>query len=154
MEGARPGVTDCYSRVVRRASLLLLLVLAGCGPDREDWPDGRPKIDNLRFVQQRPLDPYALEFLIEFSDTDGDVGEGQLHLSVEGSETSVLALQEVFESQAPPVALDVSSGEFEVVVRMSTNVEVGDQIKVGFLIEDKSGEKSNEPWIRLQALAE
>lgn len=127
-------------------------LIAACGgPD--DWPEGRPRIDQLRFVQQSPQDPYALEFLLRFTDADGDTGTGMLHMSVQDEENAVLDLTEVFDGQSPPLPLDASSGEFEVVVRVSKNVEIGDELKIGFFIEDAAGEKSNDPWIELRALA-
>lgn len=137
----------------RRLTLPMLMAgLAACGGP-EDWPEGKPRIDQLRFVQQSPQDPYALEFLLEFTDTDGDTGSGKLHMSVQEQEIAAVELSEVFTSQSPPLALDAREGEFEVVVRVGKNVEIGDQLEIGFVIEDAAGEKSNDPWIELRALA-
>ena len=133
--------------------ILAIVMMAGaCGADPDDWPDGRPKIDELRFAQQSPQDPYALEFLIQFTDTDGDSGRGNLHLLLDGKESSLLPMQGLFEKQSPPLPLDLTMGEFEVVVRVSTDVDVGDELKFGFFIEDAKGQESNDPWIALKAL--
>ncbi len=132
---------------------ILLALLAACG-GADHWPDGRPKIDELHFSQQSPQDPYALEFLILFSDSDGNTGEGKLHLSLDGQETSVLPMDELFQSQSPPLELDAKSGELEVVARVSSEVAVGEELKFGFFIEDAAGEQSNDPWVSLRALSE
>ncbi len=139
---------------MRWTIVLIGLTLVACGEDPAHWPAGRPRIDELRFVQQSPQDPYALDFLIRFSDSDGDIGGGKLHLSLDGEETSVLALDGLFASQLPPIALDATEGELEVVVRVSSNVELGKELKFGFVLEDAGGEVSNDPWISLRALSE
>jgi hypothetical protein len=139
---------------VERSILAVLAVLAGCGSSPDNWPEGRPKIDELRFTQQSPQDPFKLEFVITFSDSDGNTGRGKLHLLLDDEEVSDLALEELFSKQLPSLALDTTLGEFEVDVRVSTEVEGGDELKVGFIIEDEAGEMSNDPWLVLQALSE
>jgi hypothetical protein len=129
----------------------IAFVIAACG-GADDWAEGRPKIDELKFAQQSPQDPYALEFLIQFSDTDGDTGRGKLHLLLDDEESSLLPMDGLFEKQSPPLALDLTSGEIEVVVRVSTDVEVGSELKFGFFIEDAAGNESNDPWVSLRAL--
>jgi hypothetical protein len=138
--------------VVRTILPVLALVSAACGADPDDWPDGRPRIDRLRFAQQSPQDPYALEFLIQFFDSDGDTGSGRLHLLYDDEESSVLEMDELFDSQTPPLPLESIMGEFEVVVRVSDDVEIGKEMKFGFFIEDAAGQQSNDPWVALRAL--
>src|SRR5688572_24537518 len=137
-----------------RLYLPAIALLVACGTSPDDWPDGRPKIDELRFSQQSPQDPFALEFLIQFSDSDGDAGTGKLHLLLDDTEVSEQPLQGLFSSQTPALPVDSTMGELEVVVRVSTEVESGDELKVGFIMEDAAGEMSNDPWVSLRALSE
>jgi hypothetical protein len=138
--------------VARTILPAIATVIAACGASAEDWPEGHPKIDDLRFAQQSPQDPYALEFLIRFSDTDGDTGRGTLHLLLDDEASSELPMGGLFESQSPPLALDLTMGELEVVVRVSTDVDIGAELKFGFFIEDAAGNESNDPWVSLRAL--
>jgi hypothetical protein len=138
---------------VRLAGLLfpLLGLSIGCGDDPDHWKAGRPRIDDLRFVQQSPQDPYALEFLVAFADSDGDTGAGALRMFVGGVESAKLELPMVFENQTPPLDLAATAGEIEVVVRVGSEIGLGQQLVIGFVIEDAAGRRSNDPWIELEA---
>lgn len=125
--------------------------LASCGASADSWPDGRPRIAALRFLQQSPRDPFGLQFSLQFEDGDGDLGAGRVHMSIEGREAAVRDLADVFSNQQPPLPLDVTAGEIELVVKVSDTAQVGDRVRIGFSLEDGKGERSNEPSITLEA---
>ena len=171
MARARPRITSCATtdrvraRVPQRpvapasrfaiGAALALVPVAGCGEDSvEDWPEGRPRIDVLTFEQQLPGDPWALDFALQFTDTDGDLGQGRLRLSLADNERSVLPLEEVFAAQTPPVARDATGGRLTVVVRLEEQeVRAGDELRFTFVLEDGQGRRSNAPWIVLRVLS-
>ena len=148
--------------------LALLLPASACGDDPADWPAGRPRIDRLVYLQQSPQDSLALQFLIEFTDSDGDLGGGEVRLRINGDEKAVLPLTDLFGSQSPPVAPDATVGDFEIVVclkaatakcaksggadRITETVEPGSQFEIGFELEDGDGNRSNDPSVTLEAL--
>lgn len=140
-------------RALGLAGLMLwAAAFCGCGLDPDDWPDGKPKIDRLMFLNQSPQDPLGLQFGISFSDSDGDASAGVLHLSINERETAALSMAELFESQSPPLAADASEGDFEVVVRLGEEIELGEVLRIGFAIEDGENKRSNEPWIEVRAI--
>jgi hypothetical protein len=143
---------------VNRALALLVpiasLASTGCGgADCEDWPEGRPKIVELRFIQQSPGNPYELEFGIDFMDTDGDIYGGRVHMFVNGDEAANQPMKDVFEKQVPPIDAGATAGELELVVKLGSTVEDDQRIEIGFVLEDAAGQESNDPKIELQAFA-
>lgn len=135
------------------ALALTATVGGGCsGPGPEDWPAGRPRIVTLAFVEQRPQDPLSLLFRLDFEDSDGDVGLGRLELEVADAPQATLAMQDVFAAQFPPLASTSTLGSFEIYVQIRSEVDPGDRIRVGFLLEDGAGRRSNRPSVVLEAL--
>lgn len=141
-----------------RVGLLALAAGAGsacgCADERSDWEPGRPRIDSLRFLQQRPQDPSALEFSILFTDTDATISAGILRMSINGLEVAALPVSEVFASQLPPIEPGATEGELEVIVRVGEQVEDGAQIEVGFVLDEGDGgecTRSNAPTVVLRA---
>lgn len=141
-----------------RASVGLVVVLLGggivaCGAGPDSWPEGRPKIDRLEFLQQSSLDPWSLQFLLVFTDTNGDLGQGALEMRLGGEVKATQPVAEVFRAQTPEIPIDATTGELEVLVKISSDVPVGEEIEVGFVLEDGQGERSNEPSVTLRAFA-
>ncbi len=137
---------------MRGATVIALALLAACGPDPEDWPAGRPKIDRVRFIEQTPQDPQTLAFELVFSDSDGDLGVGQLHLEIQCERASSLPLTDVFAAQVPPLDGRALSGRLEILVNVRGEVEVGERVEIGFSLEDGSGASSNASTVTLEAV--
>ena len=143
-----------FRRMFSRLALVFLLggFVCACGKEGPDnWEEGRPRIDRLQFLQQAPRNPFALQFSIEFTDTDGDLAAGQLHLFIADNESQSLDLVDLFSQQVPPIPNNATDGEMELLVTLSSSVNTGDQIKIGFILEDGQKKTSNEPYVVLQA---
>ena len=134
-------------------ALLSALTLGACGPSGpEDWPEGRPRIDELRYLGQSPRDPFGLGFGLHFFDSDGDVGRGELFVILNGQEGPPFELASFFERQSPPVPLDAIEGDFEILVRLdSAAIQPNRELTIAFRLEDPECRKSNEPSITLRA---
>lgn len=139
--------------LVRGWVVLLWAGSVACGAGPDNWPEGRPKIDRLEFLQQSSLDPWSLQFLLAFTDTNGDLGQGVLEMSLAGEVRATQLAADVFRAQTPEIPIDATSGELEVLVRISSEVPVGEEIEVGFVLQDGQGERSNEPSVTLRAFA-
>lgn len=133
--------------------LVALGLLAGCGASKDGWPEGRPQILHLEYLQQSPQDPYALQFSLEFRDTDADLGGGTLHMLLDDEEAAVQPMSELFAAQTPPIEPQAAEGELEVVVRVQSKVAVGEELKIQFRLVDAAGQESNDPWVQVKALA-
>ncbi len=148
----RPG-SHAWHRPWRGGGLALIclsLGLTACGgDDPENWTATRPRIDEVEFVGQSPRDPLGLQFMLRFVDSDADLGRGRLKLSVSGVPSGEIDLPELFAGQSPPLAQDVAEGEFEVLVRLAQTPDSGQQISIGFVLEDAAGQNSNEPTVTL-----
>lgn len=137
---------------MRTALVVLALFAVACGgDDPNDWESGRPRIDDLRYLQQVPGDPLALQVEVSFVDDDGDLGGGMLHLELDGEPSGQLSMIDVFERQTPKIALDATEGEIEVIVRLTQDVDVGTTVRVGVVLEDRQKNRSNEPYFELRA---
>lgn len=137
---------------MRWGALLPFALVLACGTSREDWPAGSPRIDDVNFIEQTPQDPNRLVFDLAFTDTDGDLAGGMLFLSLNGREASTLAVADVFASQAPAIEPTATEGTFDVFVTVAGTVSAGDELDVGFRLEDAGQRASNEPVITLQAI--
>lgn len=135
-----------------RAWLAGMVTAAACAPGPEDWPSGRPRIVELRFVEQRPQDALTLVFQVEFEDDNGDLGGGRLRLSVQDFMQDAIPLAEVFRAQIPPLDLDATEGQFEIFVQLQSDVADGARVRVGLELEDASGDRSNRPVVVLEAI--
>lgn len=125
---------------------------AACGEDgKDDWDPGRPRIDDLAFLEQAPGRPFDLVFRLAFRDDDGDLSRGKLDLFTGGEPRSSLALAEVFAHQVPPLQDRATEGALEVIVALDP-VAAGTEVEVGFVLEDGAGARSNEPTMRLRAV--
>ncbi len=132
-----------------------MLAIAGCGESSSaDWEPGRPRIDDLSFVQQAPGMPLSLEFGLDFSDSDGDLGAGKVLLTIEGDELASLDMSEIFAAQRPAIEATATTGRVELLVDLSTPVAIGETITLGFRLQDQAGMMSNEPTITLQAIGD
>ncbi len=127
------------------------LLVSACGPSRESWPAGRPRIDRVDFLEQTPLDPTRLAFGLEYTDTDGDLGAGVLELSIDDRLASSLPLPDVFAAQMPPLDPGLSVGRFEVFVKVDGGVSPGERVRIGFVLQDAAGGRSNQPTVTLEA---
>src|SRR5439155_266293 len=83
----------------------------------------------LSTPEQNPMDPYSLTFSITFSDNDGDLAAGSVHLLIDGHEAAMQTLSDVFLAQSPPVDPSATSGLFHVVAKLSTTIKSGDRVK-------------------------
>jgi hypothetical protein len=131
------------------------LSLLACGPGADSWPAGRPKIDELQYLQQSSTDPWSLQFLLIFTDTDGDLGSGVVELSIDGDVKLTESVGTYFAAQTPAIGLDATAGELELKVKLSSDtigaLEIGDEIEVGFVLQDAAGQRSNDPSITVVA---
>jgi len=133
----------------------LLTAALGCGAGGpEDWPSGRPRIDRLRFLQQEPTAPADLQFALEFVDGDGDLAGGELELFIQERSTATRSLAELFDSQSPPMAPDVTRGTLEFVARLQPDIPVGATVRVGVELIDGAGRRSNQPSVELRVVGE
>jgi hypothetical protein len=141
----------CYARSVigGRAIAFSLALAAATACGGPDFTRGRPKIVSVS--QPLQTEAFALEFTVQFLDVDADLGGGSIHVVIDDQETNMLGLAEVFAAQSPPIANDTAQGQFDIVVRLSPSVRAGDTIKIGFFLLDAKGEKSNVPYVVLQA---
>jgi hypothetical protein len=135
---------------VGRAFLLVLLAaLSACGDDPDNWEAGRPLIRKLTYLQQKPSAPYMLTFAIEFEDSDGDLSQGKIHLYANDQERAVVELREIFERRG--IELDAVLGELEIDVSIADDIQAGEKVKLGFMLEDGAGKTSNDPSVVLKA---
>jgi hypothetical protein len=138
---------------VRRLAPVVLaagLALGGaaCGTD-----ELAPVITALRYVDQVPQEPLVLRLSVVFTDADGDLGLGTLHLTVDGEERSELPVDELFATQMPALPRDSTAGRFEVQVELQSAVQVGQDVELGLWLVDRRGGTSNAPTITLRATA-
>jgi hypothetical protein len=129
----------------------LLLLAAACGEDPDNWDPGRPLIRKLTYLQQEPAKPYQLNFALEFEDSDGDLSQGKARLSSNDREQEPLELKAIFEDRG--LELDAVLGELEINVTIANDIQEGEKVKLGFMLEDGSGKTSNEPSLVLKAFA-
>mgnify|MGYP000555744921 CR=1 FL=1 len=129
-----------------RAAIALAGLLAGCG----GASDG-PVITSLAYRGQQPQKPLVLELEAQFTHSAGELGLGELHLSLDGAERSELPLDEVFRAQTPEVALDATAGAFRVQISLDPPVAEGREILIGLFVIDRLGVESNQPTITLRA---
>lgn len=156
MEDRRSRVTSlCRSLAASTlaSGLGAALAACGCATDRDGWELGRPRIEALRFLQQIPRDPYAVELSLAFVDDDGDVSSGTLELHLDGQLATERPLSEVFASQVPPLDPRATAGELELIVRLDGDFPAGRRVEIGFVLDEGDGDcaRSNAPSVVLQA---
>lgn len=128
------------------------LVAQACGDSRADWPEARPRIDLVSFLSQLPQSPGTLVFEIEFEDSDGDLGTGNLFLIEGCEEQAPLPMATVFANQTPALDRSSTTGSFEINVSLGEKPESGEAFELGFLLEDEAGMRSNEFTLELTAV--
>jgi len=116
----------------------------------DDWPEGRPQILDVSYVEQTSWDVTGLTFELSFSDSDGDLGKGKLEVLVKDEETSSIGLDEVFSRQVPPIDLDAKMGLFTVNASVDgLNLNSDDLVDFEFVLQDQAGEASNRAQLTL-----
>ncbi len=128
------------------AALVFAAVLSACGSD-----ELAPQVTDLRYVDQVPQRPLVLRFDVTFTDADGDLGLGTLHLLLDGEERSELSMDEVFAAQVPSLPRDSTQGHFQVLIELDPPIADGREIEVGLWLVDRAGAQSNEPSVTLRA---
>jgi len=128
------------------------LGIACCGPGPDDWPPGRPLIEEAVFLQNSPFVPDALRFALRWRDDDGDLSGGQTRLQIGGRRVSTLSNAELFSGQVPPLGADAKEGWLEFLVRLDETPAPGQRLAFGFQLVDAAGEVSNQPVVTLRVL--
>lgn len=129
--------------------LVALAGLAGCGDD-DRWPPGRPRAW-LEFAEQQPQSPQRLGFVIRFEDRDGDLGGGRLAVDLGDDRVASDPLAPLFSAQVPPVDLEAEEGRLELVVELTRELRPGERTRIAIELEDEAGNRSNRPWVELEA---
>jgi hypothetical protein len=125
---------------------------AGCGAaGPEGWPEGRPRVERLAFVDRTPQAPSSLLFEVDFVDADGDLGAGAAELGTRGGTRSRLSMEDVYEAQFPPLAQTATAGRLALYVELGRRVRVGERVTVELVLEDGAGRRSNRPSVTLEA---
>ena len=124
--------------------------MTACGPDPDNWPAGRPQIVDVNYVEQTSWNSNELIFELSFADSDGDIGQGRLEVSLETTAQSSIGLEEVFTGQVPALPLNANSGSFLVSLSiMGLSLGSGDSVHFEFALSDVSGETSNRASLAL-----
>ncbi len=125
----------------------LVLGVAACGP-----PPGTPHLTGLRCATsdacQAPQDPFLLKLAVDFSDTDGDLGNGTYTLYLD-QKTLVQdeALATVF--QASKLDASAAAGVMYVDAPLQlANVTDGMTFWVDLEVTDAAGHASNRPGVQ------
>lgn len=130
--------------------LALTSLVIGCESSADNWPAGRPQILDVNYLEQTSWDSSGLTFEVDFHDSDGDLGEGSLQLTVNDEVSSSLSLQEVFTRQVPPLALDARQGLFVVNASVDgLKLSSGEEVEFQFLLRDQAGGESNRAQLTL-----
>lgn len=138
---------------MRRLALVLLAVGLGSSAPACSSDELAPVITDLSYLDQVPQEPQILRLSVVFTDADGDLGLGTLHLTVDGEDRSELPMDELFATQVPPLPRDSQAGRFEVQVELESAVQVGQDVELGLWLVDRRGGTSNTPTITLRATA-
>ena len=137
---------------MRRASLpwapgLLLLLVAACGP-----PAGTPHLTGLRCATpdgcQAPQDPFLLKLAVDFSDTDGDLGNGTYSLWLD-QQTLIQddPLATLFQSSKLDASKPAGVLYLDAPLKLA-NVTDGMTFWVDLEVTDASGHASNRPGVQ------
>ena len=135
---------------VRFCFLLGLILWAGCVPSEENWPAGRPEILDVDFLDIPSTSSQKLSFLLQFMDTDADLGSGSLMVTVDENIESEIGLEELFAAQVPTLLPTASEGELRFEVSLSgISLVNGEFVDFEFALCDASGQTSNRASLRL-----
>ena len=119
-------------------------------PSEENWPDGRPEILDVNFLDIPSSSSQKLGFLLQFEDTDGDLESGSLMVTVDENIESEIGLRELFAAQRPKLLPTATQGELRFEVSLSgINLVNGEFIDFEFALCDASGQTSNRTSLRL-----
>lgn len=111
---------------------------------------GRPQIVDVNYLDQSSWDANSLNFELEFSDTDGDLGTGSLAVYVNSEASSDIGLAQVFAAQLPVVPADAVSGRIQISLMVSgVTLVSGETVEFEFALTDASGQTSNQASLSL-----
>lgn len=131
--------------MTRRAVLVLLL--ASCGGSEG------PTLTSLTLLGQAPQRPLTLEMRAAFKHPTGELGLGELVLSVDGEESSRLSAGAVFGAQSPPLGLAATAGLLRFEISLEPPIAAGQELAIGLYAIDRLGNESNERSLLLRATA-
>ena len=130
--------------------MLILLLSLGCVPSEDNWPQGRPEILDVNFLDMPSGGSQKLSFLLQFADTDGDLYSGSLMVTVNENVESDIGLEELFLAQVPTLEPTTSEGQLRFEVSLAgINLEDGEFVDFEFALCDASGQTSNRASLRL-----
>ncbi len=133
---------------MRRIGLALGGACLACGGMPEA---GHPRILEVDFLEQRPQAPETLRFAVHFEDEDRDLGAGLFDLEVAGRRRASLPMAALFSAQSPPVPPEAEAGRLEVDVRLERALWPKERVRIGFLLADAAGRRSNRYTLTLEA---
>ena len=103
-------------------------------------PQG-PEIRNLTLLRQNhPDDPWSLVFALDFSDPQGAVGGGDVHMYVGGKNTT-FPLLDYFEQSE--VAFDATAGTVAIPLHFSDSVRDASTVPLGMQLVNALALRSN-----------
>jgi hypothetical protein len=89
-------------------------------------------------------DPFKLLLAVDFADSSGTLGNGELELRVDGKTQVAVALQDIFNQQS--LALTATTGTLNIDDDvLLSSVKDGQSFTVSLLATDGARQESNEP---------
>ena len=128
--------------LLRIAPFAALISAAACGSPQCDGQNyepqaGSPVIVRMDILQQLAGDPWTIVLALEFSDSEGDIGGGQVSFYLNSDKTpTTLPLAEYFAQSDLPV--NATSGRFALQLRFRNTVPDGDRVRLAAQLEDAS----------------
>ena len=132
---------------------MALCLLCACSPDVDGPPTTDPEIVKVEFVTRSGDDGEIFTFRLDFSDYDGNLGQGSLSIAVNEEEPKVFELEMLFGAQTFPVALDAKLGQIEFdITHQPMSIDRGDMINFKFILTDGAQESSMPEQLTLVAV--
>ena len=128
-----------------RKGILTIMACLGlaCSPDVDGPPSTVPEIVNLEFVSQSGDDGEIFTFTIDFSDYDGNLGQGTLRASVNAEDPIVFELEALFANQTFPVPSDATLGQIQFSINYQPmSLERGATLDFEFILTDGAQQSS------------
>ena len=125
----------------------MLVSVLGCAGQSVNLDGHTPSLGPLEYMGQAPDSPEVLLLHIEFSDPDGDLGNGVLEIFANDQSTDIggLSLEPLFFEN--DLSLDAVAGELDFVVEIaideSSIPEEGAVFKIGARAVDSESHVSN-----------
>ncbi len=132
-------------------SLVPVLLLGAWGCD-SGASESAPVITEVNYLEQSPQNPLSLRYEVIFTDSDGDLGSGQLLLLVNDKQVANESLDKVFAAQFPVLSSTVTASSFRINVLLSQEVESGGRFDVGFVLFDGQQQSSNTFTVVMQSI--